>query len=75
MVINPEDGSLEISGYVNAERVQGLAEWITDHSTGENFVPGLSQHSLTDERLAKLDKAITSEFINSVGPEFKVVNG
>lgn len=75
LVINPENGSLEISGTVNANQVLELAEWITEHSTGSDFVPGLSKHSLTDERLAKLDKAITSEFIKSVGPEFEVSEG
>lgn len=70
LVINSEDGSLEIG----AAQVSNLAQWITEHSTEDNFVSGLSQHSLTDERLAKLNKAITSEFINSVGPEFTVTN-
>lgn len=60
LVINSEDGSLEISGSVNASNVEGLAEWITSHSTGEDFVAGLSENNLTDERLAKLEAAITS---------------
>lgn len=60
LVINSEDGSLEISGSVNASNVEGLAEWITSHSTGDDFVSGLSENNLTDERLAKLEAAITS---------------
>lgn len=60
LVVNIEDGKLEISGTVNASNVEGLAEWITNHSTGESFVEGLSENSLTDDRLAILESAITS---------------
>lgn len=74
LVINGEDGSLEISGTVSAEKVQGLDTWITEHSTGENYVVGLSENNLTDERLAKLEAAITEQFIESVDEEFTVEN-
>ena len=74
LVINGEDGSLEISGTVNAENVQGLDTWITEHSTGENYIVGLSENNLTDERLAKLEAAITEQFIESVNEEFTVTD-
>lgn len=60
LVISSEDGSLEISGSVNASNVEGLAEWITSHSTGDDFVVGLSENNLTNDRLAILESAITS---------------
>ena len=69
--ISPVSGSLEIQ----SSQVVDLSSWITKHSTGDNAVPGLSKHNLTDERLAKLDKAITTEFIKSVEPEFTVKEG
>lgn len=71
LVINSEDGSLEISGSVNASNVEGLSEWITAHSTGEDFVVGLSENSLTDERLAILESAIT----NADDANFTVLDG
>lgn len=71
LVINSEDGSLEISGSVNASNVEGLSEWITSHSTGNDFVPGLSENSLTNERLAILESAITS----ADEANFTVLNG
>lgn len=74
LVISGEDGSLEISGTVNADNVQGLSTWITQHSTGEDFVPGLSKNNLTDDRLAKLENAITEHYINSVTSDFTVTN-
>lgn len=74
LVINEQDGSLEISGSVNASNVQGLAEWITEHSKGEDFVNGLSENNLTDERLNKLESAITEHFIDSVSEDFTVIN-
>ena len=74
LVISGEDGSLEISGTVNADNVQGLSTWITQHSTGEDFVPGLSKNNLTDDRLAKLENAITEHYIDSVTSDFTVTN-
>lgn len=74
LVISGEDGSLEISGTVNADNVQGLSTWITQHSTGEDFVPGLSKNNLTDDRLAKLESAITEHYIDSVTSDFTVTN-
>ena len=50
-----KDGNLELP----ASQVQNLDLWITEHSSGDKFVVGLSQHSLTDERLQKLENAIT----------------
>ena len=74
LVINEEDGSLEISGIVNASNVQNLDTWITEHSVGDNFIPGLSENNLTDERLEKLNNAITEQFIESISEEFTVSN-
>lgn len=74
LVISGEDGSLEISGTVNASNVQGLSTWITEHSTGDNFVAGLSENNLTDERLAILESAITEQYIESVSNDFTVTN-
>ena len=74
LVISGEDGSLEISGTVNAENVQGLNTWILEHSSGEDFVPGLSENNLTDERLAKLESAITELYIENVSSDFTVTN-
>ena len=74
LVISGEDGSLKISGTVNAENVQGLNTWILEHSSGEDFVPGLSENNLTDERLAKLESAITELYIENVSSDFTVTN-
>ena len=61
LVISEEDGKVEISGTVNASNVQGLSSWITERSVegSEHYVPGLSENNLTDERLEKLENAIT----------------
>lgn len=73
LVINGDTGDLEISGTVNAENVQGLSDWITSHS---NVVVGLSDNNLTDERLAKLNSALTEHYISSVDEEaFTVTSG
>lgn len=73
LVINGDTGDLEISGTVNAENVQGLSEWITSHS---NVVVGLSDNNLTDDRLAKLESALTEHYISSVDEEaFTVTSG
>lgn len=74
LVINNVDGSIEISGTVNASNVQELDTWITEHSFGDNFVPGLSENSLTNERLEKLNNAITEQFIESVDDSFTINN-
>lgn len=74
LVINNVDGSLEISGTVNASNVQGLATWITEHSTGEDFVTGLSENNFTNEHLEKLNKAITEQTIETVSSDFSVTN-
>lgn len=58
LVINEEDGDLEISTIVEASKVQGLGNWITEHSTGKNYIIGLSENNFTDERAAKLDNML-----------------
>lgn len=75
LIINGENGNLEISGKVNASQITDLAEWITQHSSGDDYVIGLSENNLTDERLEKLNKAITDEFIKSVDADFTVSEG
>lgn len=65
-----ENNDLVISGTVNADNVKDLAAWITAHSTGESFVPGLSQNSLTNDLYNKL---MSSVHITKVNPkEFKI---
>ena len=58
LVINEENGDLEISATVEASKVQGLDKWITEHSTGKIHVIGLSENNLTDERATKLDNML-----------------
>ena len=66
-------GDLSISGTVNAENVQDLDLWITEH---KNVVEGLSDNNLTDDRLAILEKAITEHYISSVDEvHFEVSDG
>lgn len=66
-------GDLSISGTVNAENVQDLDLWITEH---KNVVEGLSDNNLTDERLAILESAITEHYISSVDEtHFEVSEG
>lgn len=54
-----EDNNLEISGKVNADNVQGLAEWLNKNASN---VVGLSENNLTNELYTKLtqDMLITS---------------
>jgi len=54
-----EDNNLEISGKVNADNVQGLAEWLNKNASS---VVGLSENNLTNELYTKLtqDMLITS---------------
>lgn len=47
-----DDGSVEISGNVNAENVQGLDDWITGNA---GSVIGLSEKNFTSELEAKLN--------------------
>lgn len=61
-----EDNSLEISGKVNADNVQGLAEWLNKNA---NTVKGLSENNLTDVLFTKLTENL---FISSVSPELTV---
>ena len=72
--INSQDGTLEILGPINASNIKNLDTWITEHSVGDNFVEGLSKNNLTDERLEKLEKSITEQYIESVSEDFNVTN-
>lgn len=64
------DDGLEISGKVNAENVQGLAEWLTAHASNTK---GLSENNLTDDLFNKLSSSI---LITSVeDSQFQVNSG
>lgn len=63
-----ENGSVGISGTVNAENVSGLGTWITDNAT--NYISNLTENNLSDELKSKLN------FITSVDDSnFTVVDG
>jgi len=47
-----DDNDIQISGKVNAENVEGLADWLNKNSSS---TPGLSDNNLTDELLSKLN--------------------
>lgn len=59
-----ENNDLVISGAVNAENVKDLAAWITAHASGEDFVPGLSQNSLTNDLYNKLMSSVHIAQVN-----------
>lgn len=61
-----EDNNLEISGKVNADNVQGLADWLNKNA---NTVKGLSENNLTDALFTKLTENL---FISSVSSELTV---
>lgn len=61
-----KDNNLEISGKVNADNVQGLADWLNKNA---NTVKGLSENNLTDALFTKLTENL---FISSVSPELAV---
>ena len=61
-----EDNNLEISGKVNADNVQGLADWLNKNA---NTVKGLSENNLTDALFTKLTENL---FVSSVSPELAV---
>jgi hypothetical protein len=63
-----EDNNLEISGKVNADNVQGLADWLNKNA---NTVKGLSENNLTDALFTKLTENL---FISSVSSELAVSN-
>jgi predicted nucleic acid-binding Zn-ribbon protein len=63
-----EDGSVGISGTVNAENVQGLGTWISDNSA--TYVQNLTEDNLSDAVVNKLN------YITAVdGSSFTVTNG
>ena len=65
-----DDNNLEISGKVNADNVDGLAEWLNKNAGN---IVGLSEKNLTEELYAKLDESI---FISSIDTEqLNVSNG
>lgn len=65
-----DDNNLEISGKVNADNVDGLAEWLNKNAGN---IVGLSEKNLTEELYTKLDESI---FISSVNTEqLNVSNG
>ena len=66
------DNGLEISGTVNASNVKELDSWITQH---KNLVDGLSENNFTDEFKAKLEQAITEQYISATDDNFTVESG
>lgn len=65
--VNP-DGSVGISGTVNAENVQGLGTWITQN--GNTYIQNLGEDNLSDDVKEKLN------YITAVdGTSFTVTNG
>ena len=66
------DNGLEISGTVNASNVKELDSWITQH---KNLVDGLSENNFTDELKAKLEQAITEQYISATDDNFTVTSG
>jgi hypothetical protein len=66
-----EDGSIGISGTVNASNVEGLGTWITENSN--NYIKNLTENNLSNELKEKINKP---DFITSVDDSnFTVVNG
>lgn len=65
--VNP-DGSVGISGTVNAENVQGLGTWITQN--GNTYIQNLGENNLSENIKEKLN------YITAVdGTSFTVTNG
>lgn len=63
-----EDGSVGISGTVNASNVEGLGSWITEN--GATYISGLTENNLSAVLLEKIN------FITSVDTNaFKVAEG
>ena len=76
LTLSGETGKLEVSAYIDVSHVNNLADWITAHSSGDDYVVGLSENNLTDDLLEKLQSAITEEFISSADEEvFTVTSG
>lgn len=66
------DNGLEISGTVNASNVKELDTWI---SQNKSSVDGLSENNFTDEFKAKLEQAITEQYISATDEHFTVTSG
>lgn len=66
------DNGLEISGTVNASNVKELDTWI---SQNKSSVDGLSENNFTDELKAKLEQAITEQYISATDEHFTVTSG
>ena len=66
------DNGLEISGTVNASNVKELDAWI---SQNKSSVDGLSENNFTDELKAKLEQAITEQYITATDEHFTVTSG
>ena len=66
------DNGLEISGTVNASNVKELDAWI---SQNKSSVDGLSENNFTDELKAKLEQAITEQYITATDEHFSVTSG
>ena len=63
------DNGLEISGTVNASNVKELDVWIAQN---KSEVDGLSDNNFTDELKAKLEQAITEQYISATDDNFTV---
>lgn len=57
-----EDNDLQLSGSVNADKVQGLAEWLKNNSSK---VKGLSENNITDELYNKINSGLLITSINT----------
>ena len=63
-----EDGGVAVSGTVNASKVEGLGDWITEN--GANYITGLTDNNLSPVLAEKIN------FITSVDTNtFSVVDG
>lgn len=65
-----DNNNLEISGKINAENVQGLADWLNKNAA---TIKGLSENNLTNDLYTKLDESL---FISSIDTsQLNVSNG
>ena len=65
-----DNNNLEISGKINAENVQGLADWLNKNAA---TLKGLSENNLTNDLYTKLDESL---FISSIDTnQLNVLNG
>ena len=63
-LVMDEDGSVSISGTVAAGNVEGLEDWIAARAA---TLEGLSENSLTDELLTKLNGIAAGAQVNVIG--------